>query len=354
MFRECPEWCSQVHHSPLTMLDCFHERACKAIAQRRVPDIGMSYPTPNQVYGGGFANAAGVSGSGILGYFTFRGISGGTTSLQFARSDLYDFNLDPLPAPTVLSTGVTVFHHVYTWTGSVSSSWIDNFNWLPNTVPTLYDVMVPGSIVVNWPSVSTVSMVHNFTVQTGAQITLTSGAVLNVEGAVTNNGALPEIKNVSSGTTTEFLHLRNAVGTADKYRGVDITPSSNMGLTSVTIKGNQTHCTTNPADELLTRCYNITPGTATNATLRFWYTEAERNNQTANALRLWHYAPWAQVGTPYTYSESTTTCSSGPFCWMQAVNVSSYSPFGVGRGAAPTAITLKDFSAVQEPGASGA
>jgi len=110
-------------------------------------------------------------------------------------------------------------------------------------------------------------------------------------------------------------------------------------------------------DALLTRCYHITPGSAQNATIRFWYTEAERNGQQANVLLLWHGTNtlpliWTQAGNGYTYSEGAAACTSngGLACWMQANNVSTYSPFGLGSGSTPTAIRLRSLKASSNRG----
>jgi hypothetical protein len=230
-----------------------------------------------------------------------------------------------------------------TWNGPASGNWQTAGNWSTGSVPDCRTyVVLPGAAnaQLNANAASRGLLVANT-----AALNLNTFNI-TVEDTLVNNGTLTQTKNVPAGSATEFLHVRNAAGTVDKYHGVDMTPATNMGSTSVAIKSNQTQCTSNPADALITRCFTISPGTAVSATLRFWYTEAERNNQPANNLRLWHYAPWTQVGAPYTYSESGTTCTSSgsTACWMQAVNVASYSPFGVGGDAAPTAMTLRTLT----------
>lgn len=197
-----------------------------------------------------------------------------------------------------------------------------------------------------------VAVANNLTVNSGAFYDLSTYS-LSVDGAVTNNGALIQTRNTPSGSTTEFLHIRNAANTADKYFGVNITPSGNMGATTVRVYGNQPSCSSNPADPLIKRCFDIAPTTSQNATLRLYYTEAERNGQIANALKLWHFASgWSQVGNGYTYSESGSTCVSGTpagsACWMQALNVSSFSPFGLGSGGTPTRVTVRSLAATSQ------
>lgn len=185
---------------------------------------------------------------------------------------------------------------------------------------------------------------NDLIINTGGVMNL-GGNTLAVDGTLNNSGTISQTKTVPSGSTTEFLHITNSTGTTSKYYGIDITPSSTgLGVTTVGVKGNQTACTTQGSDALLTRCYAVTPGSAQNATLRFWYTEAERNGQIANALNLWHYdgppGQWSFVGDTYQYSESGTACNSGSgqACWFQAANVATYSPFGVGSGGQPTTV----------------
>jgi hypothetical protein len=230
-----------------------------------------------------------------------------------------------------------------TWTGPTAGDWQTASSWSTGTVPGCRtNVVVAGSATV---SLSANAVSHNLTIFSGATLNLNTFDV-TVETTFVNNGTLRQVKDTLSGATTEFLHLRNAAGTVDKYRGVAITPAADMNSTSVTIKGNQTQCTTQSGDQLIKRCFNVSPGTPASATLRFWYTEAERNGQLANALKLWHFSgSWTQVGDePYSYSESGDTCSSGTFCWMQAAGVASYSPFGLGGSPQPTAITLRSLT----------
>ncbi len=187
---------------------------------------------------------------------------------------------------------------------------------------------------------------NNLTVNNGGHFALGTSS-LAVDGALTNNGKLSQVQSVPASSTTQFLRIFDVTGGTAKYYGVDITPSSAMGSTTVVIKGNQSACTTASADPLIHRCFEVNPGTAVNATLRYWYTEAERNGQAADALKLWHYnggGSWTEVGGPYSYSESGTACTSGApagsACWFEAQNVSTYSPFGIGSGGTPTVIGL--------------
>jgi hypothetical protein len=238
-----------------------------------------------------------------------------------------------------------------TWTGSTSTNWFVASNWNPAAVPTTTDsVVIPTTPIGNrWPIVTGTATIYNLTLRSGAVLTVSQGVNLYVNGLVANNGALAQIKDVPASATTEFLHITNFGGAVDKYHGVDLTPAGAMGVTTVQVKGNQAACTTNSSDPIIQRCYRIDPTTQTGATVRFWFTNAELNGQLANALKLWHWGPWTQVGTSgnYTYSESGTTCTSGGglACWFQSTGVSSYSPFALGSGSSPTALRLTKMEA---------
>jgi len=186
-----------------------------------------------------------------------------------------------------------------------------------------------------------VAVQNNLTVNAGVTLTLGTYAV-SVEGAVTNNGRLAQTKPVDM-TGATFLNIKNAAASADKYWGVIITPTGNMNATTVTIGGNQ-DCTTNPTDPLLRRCFDIAPTDSQTAAVRFYYTNGELNGQIYNTLRLWHWGPgWAQVGNSYSYSAACTAGQSN--CWMEAQDITSYSPFELGDIDAPTAVNLHSFAA---------
>jgi hypothetical protein len=188
---------------------------------------------------------------------------------------------------------------------------------------------------------------NNLTTNTGGALELPLVSSLSVEGTVTHNGRLFQTLAVPASAATTFLNLKNADGTTDKFFGATLTPAGDMGYTRVSIFGNQ-YCTNLPADPLIQRCFNITPTTSQNATLRLYYTNAELNGQTYDALKLWHLSSgWSQVGDNYDYSSA---CAPGQQdCWMEARNVSAYSPFGLGSGSTPTAVRLQSFAARSIP-----
>jgi hypothetical protein len=200
------------------------------------------------------------------------------------------------------------------------------------------------------------AVLNDLTVNADAIFDLSTHDV-TVEGAVANNGTLRQQRDAPAGATTQFLRITNAAGDATKYYGVDITPDGEMGSTTVEIRGNQAGCTSDPTDALFTRCYDVTPISPQNADVRFWYTEAERNDQDAHGVVLWHWdgLAWDQAGDGYSYSEDSEICTSGggTACWIEASNIDGFSPFAGGDGSevpdppgdSPTGVVLLYFYA---------
>ncbi len=179
----------------------------------------------------------------------------------------------------------------------------------------------------------------NLSVADGAILDL-STQTLTVEGTVTNNGALQQTRPATSvGVTVQLLRIRNAAATVTKYYGIDITPTAlSLGNVSVTIQGNQTRCTSNGNDSHVARCYEVTPQTNAAATVRFYFTNAERNSQSANLLRIFHYGitGWETLAGNILRSESDIICTSqnGQACWVEGT-ATSFSPFLLGSGGTP-------------------
>ncbi len=202
-----------------------------------------------------------------------------------------------------------------------------------------YNLTVAGSGVATLADNAAVQ--NNLAINSG--ITLTMGTYdVTVEGTVTNNGRMAQTRTVNGGSAT-FLSIKNAIGDADKYRGVIVTSADDMGATTVVIGGNQ-DCTTKSSDPLIRRCFNIGPTMDQNATVRFYYTYDELHGQTFSTLIPWHWTlGWTAVGD--TYSRSATCDAGQQDCWLEAQNITSYSPFGLGSGSAPTAVRLESLAA---------
>ncbi len=189
-----------------------------------------------------------------------------------------------------------------------------------------YDVQIDQGIT---------TFAHDLVV--GNDLTITEGADLTVEGLVTNNGRFLQTLTAPDTATTSFLHIQNAAGDADKYFGLDITPTGDMGSTAVTIHGGQTCGTSGTLSNGVQRCYDITPGTAAAATVRFYYRTDEANGSTAPAV--FHYE-----GGVWQPEAGISRGGSGEGLWVQATGVDAYSPFAL-ADETPTAVSLTGVTA---------
>ncbi|MCB0034642.1 MAG: choice-of-anchor D domain-containing protein, partial [Anaerolineales bacterium] len=161
-----------------------------------------------------------------------------------------------------------------------------------------------------------------------------SGITATAEKTVINNGTIQESKNAAGGTTTDFIMIENAAGDTTTYYGVQlIDPAASMGSTTVALAGGQ-NCGLNLA-KLINRCYNITPTTNQSATIRFYFSEADRNGQDASTSNAWHWNGSAWVGASstdgYVQSEATSNCltANGLGCYIEAAAVTDYSAFAL-------------------------
>lgn len=118
-------------------------------------------------------------------------------------------------------------------------------------------------------------------VGSGGTLDLGSQA-LSVEVQVTNSGTLRQSRTVAANSTTAFLLIADATNTQIRYRGVDVTASGNLGLTTVAVRGEQP-CPANAAlVRAVQRCYQITPTSNAAPTLAFWYDPLSEANGSTN------------------------------------------------------------------------
>ena len=165
---------------------------------------------------------------------------------------------------------------------------------------------------------------------------------LSVEGTVSNYGGLEQSQLVNDGTT-EFLTIKNATQSETKYYGLQITPDDDigLGLTSVRLLGHQS-CTSNPSDEIIERCFKITPTVPNPVTIRFWFTEAERNGVDADAIQIW---TWKKNNNWFNFNHDTHArygsvdrCATGvnEKCWYEWSGINHYSLMSGGSTHLPT------------------
>ena len=171
-----------------------------------------------------------------------------------------------------------------------------------------FEVSDSLSVVINQDLV-----VHNdLTINSGGVLDLSTND-LTVEGVLNNNGTLKQTKNTPSGIPTEFLRIKNAAGTSDRYFGVVITPSTgSMGSTTVAILADG-------AIDRVQRSYEITPGTSQTAVTRFYYRIFEQNGQVNPGVFHWNGSSWDDLG-------ASATGGSGDGMFVEATT-SDYSPF---------------------------
>lgn len=111
---------------------------------------------------------------------------------------------------------------IITWTGTTSTDWNTNTNWSSGTVPLATDnVSIPN--VTNDPVVSGTFTINNVDLASGATLTVASGGSLELDGALTNAGAIT-IQNGGS-----FLQ-----GNSSSIAGAGTFSVQRLGTTSST------------------------------------------------------------------------------------------------------------------------
>ena len=263
---------------------------------------------------------------------------------------------------------ITVYNtadSTWMWQGGTSSDWGANANWEGGIVPGLLDTVavpvVADAPQANAPLVSqytetSYGPVTNLTVDSGATLELSASHSLKVDGTVTNNGTLKQTQTVNNATVA-FLNIKNIAATTDKYFGVQIQTTNNLGSTTVSVSGNQVCSQANGYP--VKRCFVVNPTNTANSNITFYYRQAElQTGQNANALKAWKYngSAWSPAGLGTT---TASACSGGAInCSVLVNTVSSYDPPGFGpeassgpfarKESSPQAVTLADFSAAQQ------
>jgi hypothetical protein len=196
---------------------------------------------------------------------------------------------------------------------------------------------------------STATAFNNLTVNgiggsagTNSVVVIPTSNTPTVAGTLTNNGVLKQTRDASS--SAEFLRITNGSGT-DKYRGVDLAPSTGSGATSVKVHGNQN--TSGALGFPVNRWYQIDPTNAGTANLTFHFLCSElQTGQTPANLKVWRYngSTWENLGNS---SNSGSTCSGTGFLTVNAVDLSADERTYVLKINDPTAVTLAEFYAEQ-------
>jgi hypothetical protein len=162
---------------------------------------------------------------------------------------------------------------------------------------------------------------------------------IRAEGIVTNTGQISHtVPNVPSGMGTDFAFIKDQAGAQTKYYGITITPTAgvDMGATTVSLRGEQPAC--NTGNDLVQRCFDITPSNSVESTVRFWYLLAERNGNDETAMNAYHWngSAWDELIDP----DGVLRGTSGDYAWLEVNGIGAFSPFGLASNA-PTAVQLK-------------
>jgi len=175
--------------------------------------------------------------------------------------------------------------------------------------------------------------VDNLTVNAGSTVTINQIPIVDT---LTNNGILKQTQTVNN-ATVNFLTINT-----DKYRGVDIQTTNDLGAVTVAIQGNADACTNDPdSPAYIKRCFSITPTNDDAATLTLWATDGELNGITNANLALYRYvAGWIEQLTNFNVGTGTNNYN------YVTADVDGFSSFLMGHtDNAPTAVNLSGLNA---------
>ncbi len=243
-------------------------------------------------------------------------------------------------APASAWVASTAFN---TWIGGDSGDWASGGNWSRYAVPTSsHNVGLINYLASNAPVITTAATANNLTISSDATVTIDTitGGNLTTSGTLLNNGRIQQSQTVNA-TPVNFA------GTGG-YGGVTIDPvSANMGVTTVTIKGNQ-QCTTNNNEAVL-RCFDIEPTTAPSspgASITFYFADSEiPSSMNCADIDAFHYDITTSTWESSALNLVSRDCS-GPLNSVTVSGVTNFSPFVLAESV-PTAVSMQAISAHQ-------
>ncbi len=265
---------------------------------------------------------------------------------------VFNFTINTTNAPTaqLVTNNLTVKGNLNIQSGTtlnanslnmtVAGNWTNNGTFTAGT----------GTVTFNGTSEQTISgstatAFNNLTINSGATVVIPATNTPTVAGTLTNNGTLKQTQTVNNGTVS-FLNITNGSG-VDKYFGVVISTTNNLGSTTVAVSGNQTCPQT--IGYPVKRCYEITPTTAASADIRFYFANSEmQQGQTLSSLNVWHYNTSTSSWDSVTKGGTSSSCDSGAIdCYVEGTSISSYSPFTL-KNSNPLGVVLSAFAATVE------
>jgi hypothetical protein len=133
--------------------------------------------------------------------------------------------------PTVIQGSLTINSGATLAAGTqalnISGNWTKNGNFTTGVQTTTFNGTTPQTI-----SGSSVTAFSTLVVNSGATVIIPETNIPTASVAVTNNGTLQQTRTVNN-ANVPFLTI-----SGDRYRGIDINTSANLGAVTVTVRGN--------------------------------------------------------------------------------------------------------------------
>lgn len=195
---------------------------------------------------------------------------------------------------------------------------------------------------------------NNLTVNDTAVVAIPAGGTQpTVEGTLTNNGTLSQTQTVNNANVA-FLEITNFGGGTNKYRGVEVNSTANLGdvtavVEVVNFSGGE-FCTTDGMGSPIyaDRCYDVTATNMGTAVIRLWALSSELNMIPEANLAVYHNTggtTWVELTTSQGFGNDGGSYSYGEG------EASNFSPFLLADNAVgPTAVALQEFQATNSSG----
>ena len=128
-----------------------------------------------------------------------------------------------------------------TWLGTVSTDWNISANWCGGVPTAISDVIIPSGTPFQ-PSINSLGIVHNITINSGATVTVQPSSFLNIYGNYTSSGTLTAPAGVVAfrGTAIQTIGAINAGTFLVNGAGVTLSGTMTVGTSLILTSGNIT------------------------------------------------------------------------------------------------------------------